>query len=285
MAPHGRGAGGRRGRGRCLERHPADAGVGAVPDDPRQLGDERVDRDRRRGRRHDRHRHPDRHHLLHAGHGGAHDHRRQGRGILGRKRAFAIGCVIYGAGSFTTSHLAEPDRADHRLVGARGHRRRADHAGDRRAGRIELRAVRASPRVRSRRRRRGHRGGRGTADRRPVHHLPLVAARLRGRGRDRPGDPVADAPDGRHATGPRRATRPGRHARSRRRASGLIVFGILRAGTWGVVQPKDGAPVWFGLSPVIWLFTLGGAVLVAFVLLGAAPHRPRRGRAHRPRRC
>src|SRR6478609_11750155 len=24
-------------------------------------------------------------------------------GILGRKRAFAIGCVIYGAGSFTTS--------------------------------------------------------------------------------------------------------------------------------------------------------------------------------------
>ena len=45
----------------------------------------------------------------------------------------------------------------------------------------------------------------------------------------------------------------------------LIVFGILQAGTWGIVQPKDGAPVWFGTSPVIWLFTVGAAVLGAFV--------------------
>jgi hypothetical protein len=46
----------------------------------------------------------------------------------------------------------------------------------------------------------------------------------------------------------------------------LIVFGILKAGAWGVIQPKDGAPVWLGVSPVIWLFTLGAVVLGVFVL-------------------
>jgi MFS family permease len=45
----------------------------------------------------------------------------------------------------------------------------------------------------------------------------------------------------------------------------LIVLGILRAGTWGFVQPKPEAPEWLGLSPVIWLVFAGGAVLVAFV--------------------
>jgi MFS family permease len=46
---------------------------------------------------------------------------------------------------------------------------------------------------------------------------------------------------------------------------GLIVFGVLRSGTWGFVQPKPGAPEWLGLSPVIWLILAGGAVLVGFV--------------------
>src|SRR4051812_25896828 len=50
--------------------------------------------------------------------------------------------------------------------------------------------------------------------------------------------------------------------------SGLsfIVFGILKAGTWGVVEPKEGAPVWLGTSPVIWLFIIGAVVLGLFVL-------------------
>ena len=61
--------------------------------------------------------------------------------IIGRRRAFSIGCVIYGCGSFTTVARAEPARADVRLVGARGRRRRADHARDRRAGGAQLRAV------------------------------------------------------------------------------------------------------------------------------------------------
>jgi len=46
---------------------------------------------------------------------------------------------------------------------------------------------------------------------------------------------------------------------------GLIVFGVLRSGTWGLVRPRPGGPAWIGLSPVIVLIAAGGAVLVAFV--------------------
>lgn len=46
---------------------------------------------------------------------------------------------------------------------------------------------------------------------------------------------------------------------------GLIVYAILRSGTWGLVQPKAGAPQWLGLSPVIWLILGGGAVLWVFL--------------------
>jgi MFS family permease len=47
-------------------------------------------------------------------------------------------------------------------------------------------------------------------------------------------------------------------------ALGLIVFGILRAGSWGFVRPKPGAPEWIGLSPTIWLILAGGLVLWLF---------------------
>jgi MFS family permease len=46
---------------------------------------------------------------------------------------------------------------------------------------------------------------------------------------------------------------------------GLVVFGILRSGTWGLVTPKEGAPSWIGLSPVIWLILAGGCVLLLFL--------------------
>ena len=46
---------------------------------------------------------------------------------------------------------------------------------------------------------------------------------------------------------------------------GLVVFGILRAGSWGFIQPKAGAPKWIGLSPVVWLILVGGLVLRAFM--------------------
>jgi len=45
---------------------------------------------------------------------------------------------------------------------------------------------------------------------------------------------------------------------------GLIVFGILRSGTWGFVTAKPGAPEWLGLSPTIWLVLAGGAVVWLF---------------------
>jgi MFS family permease len=41
----------------------------------------------------------------------------------------------------------------------------------------------------------------------------------------------------------------------------LIVFGILRAGEWGWIQPKPGAPAWLGISPTVWL-VLGGLFVV-----------------------
>jgi MFS family permease len=45
---------------------------------------------------------------------------------------------------------------------------------------------------------------------------------------------------------------------------GLVVYGVLRSGTWGFVAPKEGAPAWLGLSPVVWLVLAGGAVLRVF---------------------
>ena len=58
---------------------------------------------------------------------------------------------------------------------------------------------------------------------------------------------------------------------------GLIVYAILRSGTWGFVQPKPGAPTWLGLSPAIWLMLAGGIVLRFFLWLES--HRLARGDA------
>jgi MFS family permease len=46
----------------------------------------------------------------------------------------------------------------------------------------------------------------------------------------------------------------------------LIVFGILKAGSWGFVQPKPGAPEALGLSPSIWLMIGGGLVMLGFLM-------------------
>jgi MFS family permease len=42
---------------------------------------------------------------------------------------------------------------------------------------------------------------------------------------------------------------------------GLLVFGVLRSGEWGWIQPKAGGPSWAGLSPTIWL-VLGGLFVI-----------------------
>jgi MFS family permease len=46
---------------------------------------------------------------------------------------------------------------------------------------------------------------------------------------------------------------------------GLIVLGILKAGAWGFVQPKPDAPTLFGTSPVIWMVLAGGVALALFL--------------------
>jgi MFS family permease len=47
---------------------------------------------------------------------------------------------------------------------------------------------------------------------------------------------------------------------------GLIVLGILKSGSWGFVQPKPDAPELLGLSPVIWMILGGGVALGLFLL-------------------
>jgi len=44
----------------------------------------------------------------------------------------------------------------------------------------------------------------------------------------------------------------------------LFVFGVLKAGEWGWIQPKEGGPSWAGLSPSIWLMLAGLLVIWIF---------------------
>jgi len=45
---------------------------------------------------------------------------------------------------------------------------------------------------------------------------------------------------------------------------GLLVFGVLRSGEWGWIQPKAGGPEWAGLSPTVWLVLMGLFVIWVF---------------------
>jgi MFS family permease len=42
---------------------------------------------------------------------------------------------------------------------------------------------------------------------------------------------------------------------------GLLVFGVLRSAEWGWIQPKTGGPSWARLSPTIWLI-IGGLFVI-----------------------
>jgi MFS family permease len=46
---------------------------------------------------------------------------------------------------------------------------------------------------------------------------------------------------------------------------GLAVYGVLRSGAWGWVVPKPDAPTWFGISMVLWLILAGVVVLRVFL--------------------
>jgi EmrB/QacA subfamily drug resistance transporter len=42
---------------------------------------------------------------------------------------------------------------------------------------------------------------------------------------------------------------------------GLLVFGVLRSGEWGWIPPKPDGPSWAGLSPTVWL-VVGGLFVI-----------------------
>jgi MFS family permease len=185
--------------------------------------------------------------------------------IIGRKRAFTIGCVIYGCGSFTTSiapnlpvllfgwsflegvgaALILP--AIVALVAGNfpQERRPAAYGLVAAAGAV---AVAVGPLI----------GGFCTtyfswrwvfAGEVVVVLVILVVARR-----------IADAPP---------ETRPKLDVVGTLLSAsglGLLVFGVLRSSTWGWIQPKSGQPSWAGLSPTVWLILAGMFVLWLFRL-------------------
>jgi EmrB/QacA subfamily drug resistance transporter len=183
--------------------------------------------------------------------------------LIGRKRAFAIGCVIYGCGSFTTS--IAPNLPVLLLgwsflegVGAAlilpaivalvagnfpVERRPAAYGLVAAAGAI---AVAVGPLV----------GGFFTTyfSWRWVFAgevvIVLVILLLTRR--------IADAPA---------ETRPRLDAVGTVLSAlglGLLVFGVLRSSEWGWIQPKAEAPSWAGLSPTVWLILAGVFVIWVF---------------------
>ncbi|HST17254.1 MAG TPA: MFS transporter [Gaiellaceae bacterium] len=56
----------------------------------------------------------------------------------------------------------------------------------------------------------------------------------------------------------------------------LFVFGVLRSAEWGWIQPKPGGPDWFGLSPTIWLII--GGLLVIWIFFRWQAHLAGQGR-------
>ncbi len=184
--------------------------------------------------------------------------------IIGRKRAFAVGCVIYGCGSFTTSiapnlpvllfgwsflegvgaALILP--AIVALVAGNFpvERRPAAYGLVAAAGAI---AVAVGPLI----------GGIFTtyfswrwvfAGEVLIVIAILILARR-----------IADAPP---------ETRPKLDlvgAALSATGLALLVFGVLRSSEWGWIKPKTGATSWWGLSPTIWLVLAGGIVLYGFL--------------------
>jgi MFS family permease len=45
---------------------------------------------------------------------------------------------------------------------------------------------------------------------------------------------------------------------------GMLVFGVLRSSEWGWIQSKEGGPSWAGLSPTVWLILSGLFVIWLF---------------------
>ena len=169
--------------------------------------------------------------------------------ILGRKRAFTIGCVIYACGSLTTAlspNLAVLMFGWSFLEGV--------------GAALVMPAIVAlvasnfvkpdrPRRLRHRRRRRRDRGGGRPADRRAVHDVLVVALRVRRRGAHHRRGPAPQPAHRRHAQGGRRPPRPRRHGplgaragpdRLRRPALGDVGLRATEAGRADLVGPVAG---------------------------------------------
>ena len=199
-APHGR------------SHRPADAGVGPVPDDPGQLGDERLHRHRRQGRGDDGDRDPVGNHPLHARHGRVHDHRRQDRSDPGAQARLHDRVPHLRDGLADHVPRGIPARPPHRLVALGGARGVPHHARRGRAGGDQLRSLRAAPRLRAGGVGRRDRGRGRAAGGRAADDLRELAVGLRGRGRDRARHPRPEQAHGRLPARPRDTARPGGHA-------------------------------------------------------------------------
>jgi MFS family permease len=187
--------------------------------------------------------------------------------IIGRKRAFAIGCVIYGCGSFTTSiapslpvlllgwsflegvgaALIMPAIVALVAGNFAAPRRPAAYGAVAAAGAI---AVAVGPLI----------GGFCTTyfSWRWVFAgevLVVIAILLLTRR-------IADAPP------ERRPTLDYVGVVLSAAGLGLLVFGVLRTGEWGWIQPKANGPSWAGLSPSVWLVLAGIVVIWLFFRWG-----------------
>ncbi len=180
--------------------------------------------------------------------------------LIGRKRAFTIGCVIYGLGSFTTSiapnlpvlllgwsflegvgaALILP--AIVALVASNFDKEQRPAAYGLVAAAAAV-AIAVGPLI----------GGAATtffswrwvfAGEVVVVLIILLLARR-----------IADAPPDHRP----RIDVPG--ALLSAAGIGLFVFGILRTSEWGWFRPKAQGPSWFALSPVVWL-VLAGLLLI-----------------------
>ena len=47
---------------------------------------------------------------------------------------------------------------------------------------------------------------------------------------------------------------------------GSAVFGVLRSSEWGWILPKEGGTAWLGLSPTVWLIGIGLGIVYTFLL-------------------
>ena len=182
---------------------------------------------------------------------------------IGRKRAFMIGCVIYGAGSLTTA--IAPNLGSCCWVGRcwKGWARRSSCRPSSAWSRPTS-PLRAAPGLRSGGCRGRGRRRTGSVDRRRGDDVLLLAPGVRRRGTCRAGHP---------------AVRPPGHRLCDRRAQaadlvgtvlsavglGLAVFGVLKSSEWGWVKAKPGATSMLGISLTFWLVVAGLLVMWLFL--------------------